>query len=130
MAKTFKTTVLSPTAEIFKGSVQYVSLPTHDGQAGIAQDHAATVFKLGIGRLTITDAKNQKHYFVLVNGLAEVRTNHLCILADQAFVCNEAGKEQVQELLKKSQQLPENNAAQEQVKKSDIERYQAVSASF
>jgi len=80
----FHCTVVTPEAQAFDQSVSQVILPAHDGLLGILTDRAPLLVKLGIGPLRIDLAGNQRQYFFVEGGVAQMKDNRLTILTNEA----------------------------------------------
>jgi F-type H+-transporting ATPase subunit epsilon len=80
----FHCTVVTPEAQAFDQSVSQVILPAHDGLLGILTDRAPLLVKLGIGPLRIDLPGNQRHYFFVEGGVAQMKDNRLTILTNEA----------------------------------------------
>ena len=70
--------VISPSATLFEGSAEEVSIPTSKGYIGVRYNHNALVSSLGIGQLEIR-GQNKKSFFVS-GGYIEVYQNSVTLL--------------------------------------------------
>jgi F-type H+-transporting ATPase subunit epsilon len=70
--------VISPSAILFEGSAEEVSIPTSQGYIGVRYNHNALVSSLGIGELVIRGQETKK-YFVS-GGYLEVANNTVSLL--------------------------------------------------
>ncbi len=70
--------VISPSATLFEGSAEEVSVPTSKGYIGVRYNHNALVSSLGIGQLEIR-GQNKKSFFVS-GGYIEVYQNSVTLL--------------------------------------------------
>ena len=78
----FSCRIVTPSSAAFSGSVEYASIPAHDGQLGVADGRAPLLVKLGIGLLRL-DAEGDSHWFAVHGGFAQVGEEGLVILAEQ-----------------------------------------------
>ncbi|MEI8024842.1 MAG: ATP synthase F1 subunit epsilon [Pseudomonadota bacterium] len=70
--------VISPSASLFEGSAEEVSVPTSKGYIGVRYNHNALVSSLGIGKLEIR-GQDKKNFFVS-GGYIEVFQNSVTLL--------------------------------------------------
>ncbi len=70
--------VISPSATLFEGSAEEVSVPTSKGYIGVRYNHNALVSSLGIGQLEIR-GQDKKSFFVS-GGYIEVYQNSVTLL--------------------------------------------------
>lgn len=80
---TFKFDLVSPARLVFSGEVEQVDVPGAEGDFGVLAGHAPFVTTLRPGILTIHGVGGDQSIVVL-GGFAEVSTEGLTVLADQA----------------------------------------------
>lgn len=73
--KKFRLILISPEASIFDGEVEYVGLPTSDGEIGIMADHLPLVSVISSGVISIKDASNKEHLLSTGGGFVEIKDN-------------------------------------------------------
>lgn len=79
----FKCVIVTPEQQAFDQSADQAIVPAWDGQIGILTDRAPLLVKLGMGPLRI-DAGGKQHTFFVDGGIAQMKSNHLTILTNQA----------------------------------------------
>ena len=87
-SETFQCSVITPERIVLDTPATFVAFPAHDGEVGILPHRAPLVYKLGIGRLRV-EAENQKHFFYIDGGFAQMAGNRLTILTEQAKKASE-----------------------------------------
>lgn len=85
MAKTFRCRLITPQARVLDEDATYVSIPLHDGSAGILPRRAAILGKLGMGELRIDFPEGGSRSYFLDGGFAQMVGDHLTILAQEAI---------------------------------------------
>jgi len=83
--KTFRCRLITPEARILDQDVEHVSLPFHDGLAGILAHHAPIVAQLGLGELRIDLPEGASKSYFLEGGFGQFVGDHLTILAEEAI---------------------------------------------
>ena len=78
----FSCRIVTPSAAAFSGSVEYASIPAHDGQLGVADGRAPFLLKLGSGLLRL-DTEGDTQWFAVHGGFAQVGSEGLVVLAEQ-----------------------------------------------
>ena len=78
----FSCRIVTPSAAAFSGSVEYASIPAHDGQLGVADGRAPLLVKLGTGLLRL-DTEGDAQWFAVHGGFAQVGAEGLVVLAEQ-----------------------------------------------
>jgi len=89
----FKCDLVTPEQQVLSETVTQVILPAHDGLLGVLTDRAPLLVKLGLGPLRIDLPNNQKRFFYIEGGVAQVKDNMLTILTQQATPANEIDAE-------------------------------------
>jgi len=85
VAKTFRCRLITPKARVLDEDATYVSIPLHDGSAGILPMRAAMLGKLGLGELRIDFPAGGSRSYFLDGGFAQMVGDHLKILAQEAI---------------------------------------------
>jgi F-type H+-transporting ATPase subunit epsilon len=80
----FQCTVVTPEHQAFEGTISQAIVPAHDGLIGVLTDRAPLLVKLGVGVLRLDQAGEQKHYFLVDGGVAQMKDNRLTILTSEA----------------------------------------------
>ena len=77
-----KVEVISPSAELFKGEAQSVTVPSVMGPFTLLEHHAPIVAILEEGSVNVTDDKGEQHVFPIKGGFTEQHDNNLIICAE------------------------------------------------
>ncbi len=77
-----KVEVISPSAELFKGEAQSVTVPSVMGPFTLLEHHAPIVAILEEGTVNVTDDKGEQHEFPIKGGFTEQHDNNLIICAE------------------------------------------------
>lgn len=85
----FQCTVVTPEQQAFDASVTQVILPAHDGLIGILTNRAPLLAKLGTGPLRLDLPNNQRQFYFVDGGVAQMKDNRLTILTGEATPANE-----------------------------------------
>ena len=88
----FSCRIVTPSAAAFSGSVEYASIPAHDGQLGVADGRAPLLVKLGTGLLRL-DTEGDAQWFAVHGGFAQVGAEGLVVLAEQCEAPSEVDLE-------------------------------------
>ena len=74
--------ILSPTEQIFAGSVKQVNLPGTNGSFEILENHAPIISTLTQGEVRIVDSQGEKHTFAITGGVVEQSNHKVLLLVD------------------------------------------------
>ena len=85
--------VVTPEQQMFDEAVKQVILPAHDGLLGILTDRAPALIKLGLGPLRLDTVSGKTLYFLIEGGVAQMKSNKLTILTNQAVAASEINAE-------------------------------------
>jgi F-type H+-transporting ATPase subunit epsilon len=90
VAKTFRCTLITPSAKVLDDDVVYASIPAWDGLFGVLADRAPIVAQMGIGELRLDfpgagAAAGGSRSFVVDDGFVQMVNNKLTILAGKAI---------------------------------------------
>ena len=89
----FKCVLVTPEQQVLDEQVIQAIVPAHDGLLGILTDRAPLLAKLGMGPLRLDLPNNQKRYFFIDGGVAQVKDNKLTILTNEATPASEIDAE-------------------------------------
>lgn len=78
-----KLEIVTPERRVLDAEVEYVSLPTASGEAGILPNHAPLISALKPGILSYT-ARNVVDKLAISSGFAEVNSDKVSVLVDAA----------------------------------------------
>ena len=74
-------TILTPSEQLYTGSIQSVKVPGTTGQFQILKGHAPIVSSLEPGVVYIVDMSGNKHSFEILRGFIEVYRDDVNVLA-------------------------------------------------
>lgn len=86
--KSFTLKVVTPTRELFNGSVEHVWLPGVEGYFGVLADHAPFLSILNVGVAKFRSSAGEK-ILAVTGGYAEVSENTVTVLARSAEFAEE-----------------------------------------
>jgi F-type H+-transporting ATPase subunit epsilon len=84
VSKTFRCTIVTPTAALFDDEVTYASFPAWDGQQGVMTGQSPLLTRLGIGSLRVDLSQGGTKWFLLDGGFAQVHNDVLTLLTEGA----------------------------------------------
>ncbi|MEQ8824002.1 MAG: F0F1 ATP synthase subunit epsilon [Filomicrobium sp.] len=102
MAGTFKFELVSPERILMSVDAQQVIVPGAEGEFTVMAGHAPVVSSLLPGVIHVTTADSKQAVFVR-SGFAEVNAEALTILAERAFIVEEADPRQIESELDAAQ---------------------------
>lgn len=97
----FHCTIVTPEAQVFEADVDYVNMPAHDGQIGLAPQRAPLLVKLGDGPLRI-DQSGKTDWFFVAGGFAQMNDNNLTLLTDKATPASDLDFDEAKAMLAES----------------------------
>lgn len=116
--------VVTPYAQFFEGEVDFVVLPTSDGEYGILANHDPIVTAIHPGSLRFQQEGNWRYAFVS-NGYAQVGKDYTVVITNAAEWANEIDVEHAQHTLEKNlQRIEKVNKGEEQVDALYLQRYE------
>ena len=115
MSEKFTVEIISPSRLILKTNSSEVTIPAYEGQIGILKDHVPLITFLRPGLISIK-SEDEKIFFV-EDGTVEFNNNVLLILTSTAKILNELNKIEIDEMIRRSNELLEND------KVTDKEKY-------
>ena len=89
----FQCTVVTPEQQVVDETVTQAILPAHDGQLGVLTNRAPILVKLGVGPLRLDLAGGTRRVFFVEGGIAQMKSNRLTILTDDAIPASEIDAE-------------------------------------
>lgn len=84
MARTFRCTIVTPSASVFDGELTYASFPAWDGQHGMLPGQSPLLTRLGVGPCHLDLAEGGTRWFLLDGGFAQVQGSTLTLLTESA----------------------------------------------
>lgn len=94
MAGTFKFELVSPERILMSVDAEQVIVPGAEGEFTVLVDHAPVISTLLPGVIRVTTADSKQSIFVR-SGFAEVTAEQLTVLAERAFIVEEADPRQL-----------------------------------
>lgn len=107
MAATFKFELVSPERILLSSEAEQVVVPGSEGEFTVLPNHARVISTLAPGVIQVTTPDSKKGIFVQ-SGFADVTGDSLTILAEHAFIVDEADARQIQHELDAAQAALEN----------------------
>ena len=107
-SETFQCVVIAPRGKLLDCETASVVFPAHDGQVGVWRNHMPMLCKLGLGVMTVEDIPSDsdllpKHTFLLIDGgFAQINSNLLTIIAQDAICLHGVEAEKVEKMLEKA----------------------------
>ncbi len=89
MAKTFRCTIVTPSAAVLDEDVTYASFPAWDGQMGMMPGRSPLLTRLGIGSLRLDFEQGGSRMFLVDSGFAQVQDGSLTLLTERAMPAEE-----------------------------------------
>ena len=96
MAKTFRCTIVTPSAAVFDEQVTYASFPAWDGQQGVMTGQSPLLTRLGVGSLRLDLASGGSKWFLLDGGFGQVQSDTLTLLTEGAIPAEKVSLEEGQ----------------------------------
>jgi F-type H+-transporting ATPase subunit epsilon len=84
VAKTFRCSIVTPTAAVLDEQVNYASFPAWDGQMGMMHGRSPLLTRLGIGSLRLDFPEGGSRWFLIDSGFAQVQDGNLTLLTENA----------------------------------------------
>ena len=103
MSENFVIEIISPDKSILKSDAEEVTIPSYEGQMGILKDHISLITCLRPGIITVKKNSEETKFFV-EEGTVEFSKNNLLILTSTAKNLNKLGINDINEIIKTSQE--------------------------
>ena len=103
MSGNFEVEIISPNQSVLKSETEEVILPSFEGEMGILKDHVSLITFLRPGIITVKQ-NNQEIKFFVEEGTVEFSKNNLLILTSTAKNLSNLSKDDLNDLIKKSQE--------------------------
>jgi len=115
MANKLHFSLVSPARELFSGEVDHVIAPGSEGEFGVLANHAPFMTTLKNGVVRVLEGNDVKMRIFVRGGFADVTSDGLTILAEEARMLDKLKVEDVQkeldETLRKIQSLDKGDSA-------------------
>lgn len=112
MADTMQFDLVSPERRLASAQASSVLIPGAEGDLTAMPDHEPVITTLRPGTLRVEGADGTQEYLV-VGGFAEVTATSVSVLAERAYLRNEANKDDLQTLLKEAEERREQQTGLE-----------------
>tara|TARA_B100000378_G_scaffold242403_1_gene211603 strand:+ start:157 stop:552 length:396 start_codon:yes stop_codon:yes gene_type:complete len=109
MEENFKLDIISPQKTFFSDDVSMVTLPAIEGDIGVLKNHINLITFLRPGLINIQQKDRNFQELYVEDGTVEFHSNNLTILASKVFKLNELTKENINEMIEKTEQKINNN---------------------
>ena len=103
MSANFAIEIISPDRLVLKEETEEVTLPSFEGEIGILKDHISLITFLRPGIITVKKNSEETKFFV-EEGTVEFSKNNLLILTSTAKNLNKLGINDINEIIKTSQE--------------------------
>jgi F-type H+-transporting ATPase subunit epsilon len=108
----FQCVIVTPEQQALDESVTQAIVPAHDGLIGILTDRAPLLVKLGLGPLRIDLAGGSQRTFLIGGGVAQMKSNRLTILTNEALPAEQINAESARaELAEAEARVPTDAAS-------------------
>lgn len=112
---TIKLEIVTPSGQIFSGSVTDVLLPGKEGEFGVFPDHASLVSLLDAGVIDFGLDKDNRELVAINWGYVKVNENSVDVLVDGAVVLNADSDSAIAESIAKANELVKEMADSRQI---------------
>ncbi len=103
MAKTLKLEIATARRSLTMDDVTMVTLPGVQGQLGVYPDHTPLLTPIQPGEVIVQQGAD-RHVLAVGEGMAEILSNRVVLLADMAIPAEELDEHQAQEALRREEQ--------------------------
>ena len=100
--------VVTPEETALEATTAFVALPLHDGEKGIAPNHAPMIGKLGYGELRLQNDGQDVRYYV-DGGFVQIADNVVSVITERAVPAGKLKSDEVREQLQAASQQPANS---------------------
>ena len=111
--------VLAPNQNVYEGDAEEVILPSTTGQIGVLPGHISLVTAIDIGVLRLR-LKSQWKSIALMGGFAEIESDEVIVLVNNAEIGSEINVEEAEQALKEAKsaisKFSENEKSPERIK--------------
>ena len=96
--------VVTPEKTVIDKQIEFVALPLHDGEIGIAAKHSPMIGRLGRGEMRLTGG-GQSESFYVDGGFVQVNENTVSVLTNRAIPAADLNGEEAQQLLDRANEM-------------------------
>lgn len=118
----FQCVIVTPEQQALDESVTQAIVPAHDGLIGILTDRAPLLVKLGLGPLRIDLAGGQQRTYLIEGGVAQMKSNRLTILTNEAIPADQINAESARAELAEAEARVPTDAASAAVRAKQLAR--------
>ena len=115
MEKNFAVEIISPDRTVFKSNTVEVIIPSFEGEMGILKNHVPLITFLRPGIITINKEKEKVEFFT-EDGTVEFVENNLLILSSSITKISNLKKDQIESIIKASQEKINNQSISDKEK--------------
>jgi len=116
MSEEFKVEIVNPEKSfLLKEDVLEVVIPAFEGEMGILKDHISIISFLKPGIIKVFSKSGEENYYV-EDGIVEFKNNNLSILTSSISNLKDIDKNNIEEMIKKSENDSSNNELNDQQK--------------
>lgn len=108
---------------VYSGDVDYVSLPGTEGVMGVLPNHAPLLTALNFGEVMVR-VNGDEEFFAIGGGFAEIRPDHVIILADSAERADEIDTDRAERARRQAEEAMKAGVS------IDAERYAQIDAAL
>ena len=90
--------VVTPEATVVDAQTNFVTLPFHDGELGVAANHAPLIGRLGVGEMRFEVDGATKRFYI-DGGFAQIADNVVSVMAERAIAAHEMDVEEARQQL-------------------------------
>lgn len=124
MSKTFHCTVITPERAALECEAESVVFPAHDGELGVMYNRAPLICRMGIGVMRVQSPNGDRRMFI-DGGFAQVVSNRLTLLTEQALAADEVTREDVEQAMVEARAIQVRDDESFEVRMRAIERCEA-----
>ena len=96
--------VVTPEKTVIDKQIEFVALPLHAGEIGIAAKHRPMIGRLGHGEMRMTGG-GQSEWFYVDGGFVQVNENTVSVLTNRAIPAADLNGEEAQQLLDRANEM-------------------------
>ena len=111
MAREFHLSVVAPDRSVVEETVTSVVAPGQEGYFGVMAGHVPLIAALRPGILEYVDMTNNRHYVYTGGGFAEVGTNGVTVLADEAARASDIDVSHAEQMLEDSRKAATSSSS-------------------
>lgn len=102
--------IVSQDRMVFSGEAEMVLIPGSEGVMGILPNHSPVLTTFNFGIITVI-TKNERNYFTVAGGIAEVQPDLITVLADAAENVEELDESRAERAKERAEELINENAS-------------------